>query len=76
METPHPHRISAAGNIRHPLHFGHNGTPLMFDATAATVRFDVGGFRARPSAAVHDHPVTLCNHLHRRNQLVQRPMFA
>ena len=50
VETPHPHRISAAGNSRLPLQFGHNGTLSAYGATAATVRFDARTDPARPCA--------------------------
>lgn len=76
VETPHPHRDPAAVNTRESHQSGHNGTISMFEATAATACFNVEGFALGPAAAAHEHLVTLCNRLHRRNRLIQRSMSA
>lgn len=70
------HRNSTARNTGHPIQFGHNDVPSMFDATAATVRFNVEAFTLGPATAAHDHLTCFANYLHHRNQLVQQPMFA
>lgn len=64
MEKPHPYRVPAAENTRHPPQFGHSGTVTTFEATAATVRFNIGGVALGPAATAHDRLVALCNRLH------------